>query len=316
MEVYIMPIGSKDSVTHMNNTLLNKVDKDTVEKYIKIDNSLYEDDKINVWGLLPGERNQNTWSNFKQNDIVIFVPSKYSLIVTKILATARNKDLAGELWGNDKNGQTWELVFFVKVIGIIEKEKYSFLSELGYSKEFTLMGNTRITSRFNKAYNSISDFLDQNSEVSISPESFSEDIAEETLETVLHSKSKENNRLEHLEELADKALADNSRDYIEVKGKRIKRKAILVALVKERDNNKCKSCGFTFKKKDGKNYVEVAHIKGLGEGGPDDPKNMVALCPNCHKMLDMGGKEARNQVIENLKYNSVDVSFLENNGNK
>lgn len=238
------------------------------------------------------------------------------MIVTKILATARNKELAGELWGNDKDGQTWELVFFVKAIGIIEKEKHSFLSELDYPKKFTLRGTTRITSKFRKAYNSISDFLDQNSEVPISPESFSEDIAEEALETVLHSKSKKNNRLAHLEELAGRGLADRSRDYIEVKGKRIKRKAILVALVKERDDNKCKSCGFTFKKKDGRNYVEVAHIKGLGEGGPDDPKNMVALCPNCHKMLDMGGKEARKKVVKNLKKHSVDVSFLENDGNK
>ena len=114
-------------------------------------------------------------------------------------------------------------------------------------------------------------------------------------------------RFEHLKELAQKALQDRSRDYVEVNGKRIKRKTILVAFVKERDNHTCKACGFTFKKKDGENYVEVAHIKPLSEGGPDDPENMVALCPNCHKKLDKGDERARNEVIEALRKNGVNV---------
>jgi 5-methylcytosine-specific restriction protein A len=67
------------------------------------------------------------------------------------------------------------------------------------------------------------------------------------------------------------------------------------------------ACGFTFKKRDGEFYVEVAHTKPLSQGGPDDPENMVALCPNCHKKLDKGDKEARNEVIEALKRNGVNI---------
>lgn len=312
VDIYIISIGSEEAINNMNNTLLNKVDKQTILAHdVGLLEDLYEDNKINVWGLVPGrginQPNVRQWQRFKPHDIVIFVPSKYNLIVTEILATTRNKDLANTLWGADKNGQTWELIFFVRILSIIEKDKRSFLRELGYSEKDTLRGNRKITDRFFSKYPSIDAFLDINLETFMSPESFSDDIAKQTVETVLPSRLKKEERLAHLKDLADKALQDKSRDYIEVNGKRIKRKAILVAYVKERDNYTCRACGFTFRKKDGEFYVEVAHIKPLSEGGPDDPENMVALCPNCHKKLDKGDKEARNEVIEALKRNGVNI---------
>ena len=30
-------------------------------------------------------------------------------------------------------------------------------------------------------------------------------------------------------------------------------------------------------------FLEVHHVRPLGEGGPDTPDNAVALCPNCHR---------------------------------
>ena len=308
MEVYIIPIGSENAVNNMNNTLLNKVDKQSIlANGVTIDENLYEDNKINVWGLIPGPQNTRQWQRFKPHDIVIFVPSKYNLIVTEILEITKSKDLANTLWGIDKNGQTWEMIFFVKILMIIEKDKRSFLNELGYSEKDQLMGNRKITDRFISKYRSVENFLNLNLEIAVSPESFSDDIATQTVENVLPSRLSKEERFEHLKELVKKALQDKFRDYIEVNGKRIKRKTILVAFVKERDDYKCKACGFTFKKKDGENYVEVAHIKPLSEGGPDDPENMVALCPNCHKKLDVGNEKARNEVLEALKKNGVNI---------
>ncbi len=304
VNVYIMPIGSEDAVNHMNNTLLNKVDKQTILSHgVNLPESLFEDNKINVWGLAPGQRtnqpNVRQWQGFNRHDIVIFVPSKFNLIVTEILWTTRNKGLAETLWGVDKNGETWELIFFVKILGIIEKDKRSFLRELGYSEKDQLMGNRRITDRFFSKYISIDNFINQHLENSISPEYLSDEIATHVVQDGIGGKS--NRRKEYLEKLMEKALNENSRDYIEVNGKRIKRRAIFVAYVKERDGYKCKVCNFTFKKKDGENYVEVAHIIPLYQGGLDHPDNMVSLCPNCHKKLDLGDEYVRKEIIDVLK---------------
>lgn len=42
--------------------------------------------------------------------------------------------------------------------------------------------------------------------------------------------------------------------------------------------------------------VEVCHIIPRKDGGTDDIKNLIALCPNCHKMYDNGNIN-REQII-------------------
>ena len=38
--------------------------------------------------------------------------------------------------------------------------------------------------------------------------------------------------------------------------------------------------------------LEVDHIHDLALGGPDDPAQMIALCPNCHAVKTRGGRES------------------------
>ena len=45
-------------------------------------------------------------------------------------------------------------------------------------------------------------------------------------------------------------------------------------------------------KKDGTPIFQVDHIIQLSEGGPDQPDNMIALCPNCHAAKTLGGNRA------------------------
>ena len=35
-------------------------------------------------------------------------------------------------------------------------------------------------------------------------------------------------------------------------------------------------------------YIEAAHIKAKGQGNNEDLKNIIILCPNCHKKMDKG----------------------------
>ncbi|TGN68273.1 HNH endonuclease [Paracoccus liaowanqingii] len=38
-----------------------------------------------------------------------------------------------------------------------------------------------------------------------------------------------------------------------------------------------------FSRVNGTPYLEAHHIRRLTDGGPDDPRSMIALCPNCHR---------------------------------
>jgi 5-methylcytosine-specific restriction protein A len=67
-------------------------------------------------------------------------------------------------------------------------------------------------------------------------------------------------------------------------------------LVIARSGEMCENTSCTGMPKDtdknGRALLEVDHIKPLGEGGPDIPSNMIALCPNCHVAKTRGIRAA------------------------
>lgn len=50
----------------------------------------------------------------------------------------------------------------------------------------------------------------------------------------------------------------------------------------ERANRRCEYCGEEFDQPD------VHHITPRSEGGPNEPNNLIVLCPNCHRKADSG----------------------------
>jgi 5-methylcytosine-specific restriction protein A len=68
-----------------------------------------------------------------------------------------------------------------------------------------------------------------------------------------------------------------------------------------RANGVCESCDqdAPFKMKNGRAYLEPHHIRRLTDGGPDDPRFMGAVCPNCHRDIHHGaGGAARNTALQ------------------
>lgn len=64
----------------------------------------------------------------------------------------------------------------------------------------------------------------------------------------------------------------------------------MVELLKKVANHKCQfpKCESLVMKADGINYVEVAHIKPVKDGGQSILGNIIVLCPNHHKEFDYG----------------------------
>ncbi len=50
----------------------------------------------------------------------------------------------------------------------------------------------------------------------------------------------------------------------------------------------------------GEPYLEVHHLHSRADGGPDDPNNVLAICPNCHRRVHCGadGNEFNYRLIE------------------
>jgi 5-methylcytosine-specific restriction protein A len=59
-----------------------------------------------------------------------------------------------------------------------------------------------------------------------------------------------------------------------------------------RANGHCEACArpAPFVSTGGAPYLEPHHIRRLGDGGPDDPRFMAAVCPNCHREIHRGSQ--------------------------
>lgn len=61
-----------------------------------------------------------------------------------------------------------------------------------------------------------------------------------------------------------------------------------------RASGRCEGCGTNapFLRPDGSPYLEPHHIRRVSDGGPDDPRFVIALCPNCHRRVHAGADGA------------------------
>lgn len=68
------------------------------------------------------------------------------------------------------------------------------------------------------------------------------------------------------------------------------RSAAVRDYVLARANGECETCkgSAPFSRPDGTPYLEPHHIHRMSDGGPDHPKWVGAICPNCHKEIHYG----------------------------
>jgi hypothetical protein len=76
----------------------------------------------------------------------------------------------------------------------------------------------------------------------------------------------------------------------------------IVHALKKVANYRCQfpNCNANIIMKNGENYIEVAHIKPVKEGGKSVIGNLLVLCPNHHKEFDYGNLEIKKQTKKTI----------------
>jgi 5-methylcytosine-specific restriction enzyme A len=96
-----------------------------------------------------------------------------------------------------------------------------------------------------------------------------------------------------LSSLREEAFSTVSRDdVLELGGHRITyvRSGVIKVYVLRRANGNCEGCGnpAPFNTPRGTPYLEPHHITRRADRGPDHPRWVIALCPNCHARVHRG----------------------------
>lgn len=104
--------------------------------------------------------------------------------------------------------------------------------------------------------------------------------------------------------LRNKAYANSANNPEEIKStvSNTNRSDLMKTYALSRADGKCESCENVapFLKRNGQPYLEVHHIIELSQGGSDSPKNIAAVCPNCHARITHGQDAL--DFNEELKY--------------
>ena len=129
------------------------------------------------------------------------------------------------------------------------------------------------------------------------------EIEQDTLEGYLE---KHKSREQIIEELLKSRTSYD--ELITIKRVQYKRDNYAIALIKLIRGHKCQICTKEIIKKDGKKYIEAAHIVPKSVKGNETFDNILLLCPNCHKEFDLGERKI-------IKHNKNEI-FFTINGNQ
>lgn len=83
--------------------------------------------------------------------------------------------------------------------------------------------------------------------------------------------------------LEDVDIPDNESKVLP--NERIMRYQRIVKLLKQKYNNRCQLCGYSFQMDNRIGYCEAHHIKWLSKDGSQGPENVIILCANHHRLF-------------------------------
>lgn len=113
--VFVFTSSNADAQRHLHDTIENPIDRNILKQYLSPEDlkKLDATKAYYAWGAIPGSDNLKRWNTMNEGDIVINYSLKNYRHHSTVALKTRNKELAKRLWKTDKNGNTWELMYFL-----------------------------------------------------------------------------------------------------------------------------------------------------------------------------------------------------------
>lgn len=272
-------------------------------------NSLQGNDRYFVWGTQPSLRSR--WEKMELGDYVFFYAQGRFISVGRLRFKKYSEDLALSLWPKSTDsGEPWSCVFFVEDVQDINLPLPEFNDITGYSLKalqgFMQISSENAVARIVAKYGSTDDFVSSltsgmddrilSEVISIAAKATSDVTTEDKAKLDNLTRDRSPEEIERLVRAYAERQQGKTPEQIEKLTKSYRRNVGMVKVLKEKYQNKCQICGFTFKTSKGTYYSEAAHIIPISDAtsGVDSPDNIWILCANHHKMLDRGAIKAIN----------------------
>jgi MoxR-like ATPase len=96
--------------------------------------------RIRAWGARPGSAAEQKWLRLQSGDVALVYANGRFPLWGKVVAKARDAEVAERIWGRDQNDETWALMFFLDPVEPCDVDRERFVRTLGYKDNYMPQG--------------------------------------------------------------------------------------------------------------------------------------------------------------------------------
>jgi hypothetical protein len=260
----------------------------------KLLESRAEAGKIRMWGSVAGanDRHKSTWQRVDPGDWIAFSMAGRFRWGARIYAKLDSQDVADTVWEPDPVAGSYKYLTFFDAVTPIDVSRSAMSAALDYGTDYIYRGfivpADGAQGHVVATYGSVEEFLGVLANERRAVAELAAHVGTAYVEDL--SQFDTAGAAERLADALREHLNDELPEIVEAIIRRVKRDQRLVEKLKDLYDGRCQRCEFTFIKRSGSPYSEVAHLRRIADRLPgiDSPDNLVVLCANCHRMLDYG----------------------------
>lgn len=143
----MQPAGDPNANEHYIDSVKNPTSIDRIAKFVDPEivrklRELHKEGSVPTWGVTPGKKNVNVkkWQRVQAGDIALFSRDKKIFASASVAFTIHNKELAQDLWKIDKQGETWEYMYFLDEVRNQDIPYKDFNLVAGYEPNNVIQG--------------------------------------------------------------------------------------------------------------------------------------------------------------------------------
>lgn len=142
---FVMAGGGYDTDHHYYDTIKNRRPIDDFDRFLKSEEvqqlSKYSRGRpYAIWGAVPGPSNIRNWETMAEGDYVMVYRQGKIILAAEIAMKVKNAELARYFWQEDRNGKTWEYIYFMINDVSFNVDMAKLNKYLGYEEKYHPQG--------------------------------------------------------------------------------------------------------------------------------------------------------------------------------
>jgi hypothetical protein len=146
--VILQPCANRLAREHFQTTVAREIPLEDIRNILSTKEwhalrAFYGEDTCAVWGVeAKSGSNILQWQKIRPGDMVFFSADKKLFSAAKVTMSLHSKKLARRLWGKNEDGSTWEYIYFLRDVQVIEIPVRDLNSAAGYKLTKNVQGVT------------------------------------------------------------------------------------------------------------------------------------------------------------------------------